>query len=101
MDITLTDEQRMLQDTASSFARDVSDPARSRALESGPLSYDEHIWAQMAELGLVGAPLPARYGGSELSILELGLIVEALAANALATPMFASVIEAGILLADC
>lgn len=101
MDITLTDEQRMLQETATAFARDASDAAHARALEAGDTSYDRGVWRQMAELGLAGAPLPSRYGGSELSMLELGLIVEAIGARALASPLFSSVVEAGMLLADC
>ncbi|MEO3388385.1 acyl-CoA dehydrogenase [Mesorhizobium sp. CAU 1741] len=101
MDITLTDEQRMLQETAAAFARDVSDAARSRRLEAGEASYDKDVWTQMAELGLAGAPLSSRHGGSELSMLELGLIVEAMGANALASPLFSSIVEAGMLLADC
>lgn len=101
MDITLTDEQRMLQETATAFARDVSDAARSRGLEAGEISYDKGVWTQMAELGLAGAPLPSRHGGSELSMLELGLIVEAMGASALASPLFSSIVEAALLLADC
>lgn len=101
MDISLTEDQRLLQDTVAGFARDHADPASARALETAKTSFDAMLWRQIGDLGFAGAPLPEIYGGSGASVLELSLIVEALAAHAVATPIFASVIEAGMLLNDC
>lgn len=100
MDITLSEEQALISDTALAFAREHAPAARVRELETSAHGFDRHTWKQMAEMGWCGAVLPERYGGAGLGLLELSLIVEALGQTSLPSPLFATVIEAGLLLAD-
>ena len=101
MDLTLTEDQRLLADMIDGFARDARDPGRARELEAADRGFDSDVWTKMAELGIAGATLPEKFGGAGLGHFEMGLIVEAFGRNAVPTPIFASIIEAGMLLADC
>jgi len=100
MDITIDDDQMMLRDTALSFAQKALTPAAIRALEATEHRFDTKIWRQMAEMGWAGAAFPEEYGGSGTGLLELALIIEALGQAALPSPIFSTVVEAGLLLLD-
>ena len=51
-------------------------------------------------MGWAGAAFPERYGGVGVGMLELALIVEALGPGAMPSPLFSTVVEAGLLLLD-
>lgn len=62
MNFDLTDEHKMIRDTARDFAKEVIAP-RSEIMErTGEYPYD--ILDQMGQLGMMGLPFPEEYGGS-------------------------------------
>ena len=95
MDITLTEEQTMISDTAQAFAKNALTPKRIQALESDETGFDRPTWAKMVEMGWAAAPFPAEYGGAGLGLPELALIMEALGRGAVPSPIYSTVIEAG------
>lgn len=101
MDITLTEEQELIAGTAQDFSEQHAPPMRIRELEDDAIGFDEGVWQKMVELGWAAAALPERHGGSGLGLFELSLIIEALGRNSLPSPLFSTVVEAGLLLADC
>ena len=100
MDITLTEEQTMISDTAQAFAKNALTPKRIQALESDETGFDRPTWAKMVEMGWAAAPFPAEYGGAGLGLPELALIMEALGRGAVPSPIYSTVIEAGMLLLE-
>lgn len=98
MDISLNDDQTMLHETALGFARDAMTPARIRELEGSEAGYDPAVWREMVAMGWAGAFFPERYGGADVGKVELGLVMEALGQTAVPSPMFSTVIEAGLLM---
>lgn len=98
MDISLNDDQNMLQETALGFAKAAMTPARIRELEDSEHGYDPAVWKEMVSMGWSGAFFPERYGGADIGKVELGLVIEALGQNAIPSPMFSTVIEAGLLM---
>ncbi len=98
MDITLDDDQTMLQETALKFAKSALTQAQIRKLEESETGFDEAVWQEMAQMGWVGAAFPEEYGGAGVGSTELGLIVEALGQSAIPSPLFSTVIEAGMLM---
>src|SRR3954452_22968802 len=100
MDISLNEEQIRLFETARDFARGALTPEHVRKLEESDHGFAPAVWKAMAELGWLGAVFPEQYGGSDAGFLELGLIVEALAQSAIPSPLFSTVIEAGLLLLE-
>jgi alkylation response protein AidB-like acyl-CoA dehydrogenase len=100
MDIALDEDQNMLRETAVSFAQSVLTKGRIRDLEQTEHGFDRGVWNEMAQMGWVAAAFPEKFGGAEAGWLELALIVEALGQNAIPSPLFSTVVEAGLLLLD-
>jgi len=62
MNFDLTDEQKMIRDTARDFAKEVIAPRAEEMEATGEYPYD--ILEKMAEVGIMGIPFPEEYGGS-------------------------------------
>jgi glutaryl-CoA dehydrogenase len=72
LDNQLTDEERMIRDTAHDYCQEKLQP---RVLEANRNEvFDREIMRELGELGLLGATLPAKYGGSEVNYVSYGLI---------------------------
>ncbi|MBI2203569.1 MAG: acyl-CoA/acyl-ACP dehydrogenase [Candidatus Rokubacteria bacterium] len=100
MDITLTKEADSLRSTALAFAQHALTHDRIRALEGSDGGFEPDVWRDMATMGWSGCVFPLEMGGAGLGLFELALIVEACGQAALPSPMFASVVEAGMLLLE-
>jgi len=72
LDDQLTDEERLIRDTAHEYAQDKLMPRVLMANRNE--SFDRDILSEMGELGLLGATLPQKYGGSDVSHVAYGLI---------------------------
>jgi glutaryl-CoA dehydrogenase len=72
LDSQLTEEERMIRDATADYARSSLAP---RVLESFRHEQtDPAIFREMGELGLLGATIPAEYGGAGLNYVAYGLI---------------------------
>jgi len=74
MDFELTDEQKMLVETAGNFAKNEFAPV-AQELDREE-KYPMEIWEKASKLGLVGAWLPEEYGGAGVGFLGNALITE-------------------------
>ena len=70
----MTDEERLLRDTAGEFARRSVAPTAIERDEAE--RFDRSIFAGMGELGLTGAPLPESVGGSGFSYIGWSLVMQ-------------------------
>nr|WP_283937917.1 acyl-CoA dehydrogenase [Sphingomonas caseinilyticus] len=68
----LTDEERMVRDTASAYAQDNLQPRVTEAYLNE--NFDREILREMGGLGLLGATIPEVYGGAGLGYVSYGLI---------------------------
>ncbi|MBV9422251.1 MAG: acyl-CoA dehydrogenase family protein [Solirubrobacterales bacterium] len=74
MDFELTDEQRLVQETARSFTdNEVVERARENDRNE---HFDLELVGQIANQGYLGAIVPREYGGAGLDYLTYGLVVE-------------------------
>ena len=71
----LTDEERMVLDTATAYAQEKLAPRVRDAFRNE--STDPAIFKEMGELGLLGATIDPQYGGSGLNDVCYGLIAYA------------------------
>ena len=74
MDFELTEEQRLVQETARAFT-DKEIVARGRENDRNE-HFDLELVAKIAAQGYLGAIVPQEYGGAGLDYLTYGLIVE-------------------------
>ncbi|HEX3769285.1 MAG TPA: acyl-CoA dehydrogenase family protein [Polyangiaceae bacterium] len=79
MDFELTEEQKMIRDTAKEFA------AREVAPKAAELDktarWPGEIVTKMAELGLLGVAIPQEYGGAGMDALSYALAMEEISAG--------------------
>ena len=68
----LTEEERMIRDSARNYAQDRLLPRVVRANRSE--TFDREIMNEMGQLGLLGATLPERYGCSNVNYVSYGLM---------------------------
>jgi butyryl-CoA dehydrogenase len=74
VDLDLTDEQRLIQETARDFADNEIVP---QARENDRAArFDRELASRMGDMGYLGAPVAEEYGGRSLDYLSYGLIVE-------------------------
>ncbi|MDX2369802.1 MAG: acyl-CoA dehydrogenase [Colwellia sp.] len=72
LDNQLTEEERMIRDTAYDYCQAKLQP---RVLEANRNEvFDREIMRELGQLGLLGATLPAKYGGSEVNYVSYGLV---------------------------
>src|ERR1700759_4681641 len=72
LDAQLSDEERMVRDTAEAYAQEKLQPRVTSAfLEE---RFDREIMSEMGALGLLGATISHEYGGAGLGYVSYGLI---------------------------
>jgi len=75
LDSQLTDEERLVRDTAEAYAQDKLQPRVTSAYMDE--RFDREILSEMGDLGLLGATIPNEYGGAGLGYVSYGLIARA------------------------
>ncbi len=71
-DQMLTDEERLIADTARSFAQDRLAPRVTKAFMEE--TTDREIFNEMGSLGLLGVNIPAEYGGAGANYVSYGVL---------------------------
>src|SRR2546427_6107851 len=74
MDFRLTEEQRLVQETARDFVDKEIVPHVREWEEKGEVP--RSLYRKMAELGFLGAPVPEKYGGAGMDYVSFALLVE-------------------------
>lgn len=74
MDFQLSEEQRLIQETARRIAKDRIAPRAAEVDETGEYPHD--IFEAFRDVGLLGLTIPESYGGSGVGTLPLALAVE-------------------------
>ncbi|HXG77582.1 MAG TPA: acyl-CoA dehydrogenase family protein [Gaiellaceae bacterium] len=76
MDFDLTPEQELLRETVRAFARERVEPVAAELDREARFPYE--LVAELAELGLMGLPIPERYGGAGGDTVSYALAIEEL-----------------------
>src|SRR3989475_5679203 len=74
MDFRLTEEQRLVQETARDFVDKEIVPHVRDWEAKGEIP--RSLYAKMASLGFLGAPVPEKYGGAGMDYVSFALLVE-------------------------
>jgi len=64
MDFDLSEEQRMLRESVERLIAERYDFEQRKQYMKEPSGFSKAMWAQYAEMGLLGLPFDERYGGS-------------------------------------
>ncbi|RED14416.1 acyl-CoA dehydrogenase family protein [Pontivivens insulae] len=99
MDFTPTDDRRMLADTLNRFLTDRYDHDTRMKIAGSEIGWSAELWAEMAELGLIGALFAEDEGGFGGHGFDIALIFEGLG-RALVVEPFHGALAARALPAD-
>jgi len=89
MDFELSEDQRLLRDTARDFAKSEIAPKAADIDKRGV--WPKEIVARMAELGFMGMAIPTEYGGSGLDTVSYVLAMEEISAACASSGVIMSV----------
>jgi 3-oxocholest-4-en-26-oyl-CoA dehydrogenase beta subunit len=98
MDFRPTSAQQLLVSTARDFLRKHCPPERAQRVALDVRGFDEALWRSMAELGWPGLLVPAEFGGSDGSLLDVILLAEEMGRAAAPGPFVPSAVVATSLL---
>ena len=93
----LSEDQKMLQETAASFLADEGGPAKQLRhwRDSGCTDGFGHgLWKQFGELGLTGIAVPESHGGLGLGVTEAALVLEEIGRNLTPSPFLTTALVA-------
>src|SRR4051794_4111959 len=95
MDFDLTEEQRLLQDSVARLLGDKYGFEQRKAYMKTPEGWSREIWAQYAELGLLGLPFAEDEGGFGGGAVETLLVAEQLGRAITLEPWLSTVVIGG------
>ncbi len=95
MDFDLTEEQRLLRDSIDRLIADQYTFEKRKAYLAEPDGWSRALWAQYAELGILGLPFAERHGGFGGGGIETMLVMQALGRGLALEPYLATVVLAG------
>jgi hypothetical protein len=101
MDLTLSDEQRLLRESADRFVNETYTADQRRRIASEPLGFSPAIWKQFADLGWLALPIAENYGGLGGGAIEIGILMEAFGRGLVSEPYLSTVVIGATLISEC
>jgi pimeloyl-CoA dehydrogenase small subunit len=95
MDFEYTEEQRLLRESLDRLFADSYGFAKRKTYMVEPNGFSHAMWAQYAELGLLGLPFAEEHGGFGGGGVEIMVVMEALGRVIALEPYLATVVLAG------
>jgi len=98
VDLDLTGEQQLLQESVRRTIERHCPIETVRHLENDPTGYSPALWSALAELGVAGLLIGEEHGGAGLSLIDAAIVYEEFGRSLAPTPHFVScVLGAGLL----
>jgi len=101
MDLTPSDEQRLLRESADRFVNETYTADHRRKVAGDPLGFSAEIWKQFAELGWLALPIAEAHGGLGGGAVEVGLLMEAFGRGLVSEPYLSTVVIGVSLISEC
>lgn len=89
-----TDDQELIRSTARKYLEDRVGPGQVRELMGSDKGFDSDVWQEMAGMGWAGLVIPEEHGGSGLTPVEMGVLLEEMGRLVNPGPFFASAVLA-------
>jgi len=95
MDFDLSEEQRLLKESLDRLIGDRYGFEQRKTYGQAPEGWSRELWAQYAELGLLGLPFAEEYGGSAGGPVETMIAMESFGRALALEPFLATVVLGG------
>jgi alkylation response protein AidB-like acyl-CoA dehydrogenase len=100
MDLTPSDEQRLLRESADRFINETYTTKLREQNAREPHGFSAAIWKQFAELGWLALPIDEDHGGIGGGAIEVGILMEAFGRGLVSEPYLATVVLGAGLIAE-
>jgi alkylation response protein AidB-like acyl-CoA dehydrogenase len=101
MDLTLSDEQRLLRESVDRFIAETYDADHRRRVAADPLGFSPEIWKNFADLGWLALPIDEAHGGLGGGAIETGILMEAFGRGLVTEPYLSTVVIGAALISEC
>src|ERR1700677_1987642 len=101
MDLTLSDEQRLLRESVDRFIAETYDADHRRRAAADPLGFSPAIWKKFADLGWLALRIDEAYGGLGGGAIETGILMEAFGRGLVSEPYLSTVVIGAALISEC
>jgi alkylation response protein AidB-like acyl-CoA dehydrogenase len=99
LNLDFTEEQDMLREMVRGVCEQYANLDVVRAMEDDAVGYPVDLWAQLAELGILGMTIPEEHGGSGMTMQEGVVVYEELGRALAPLPhLVSAVVSAGAIL---
>ncbi|MFQ5477946.1 MAG: acyl-CoA dehydrogenase family protein [Candidatus Binatia bacterium] len=99
MDFAFTEEQEAICELAANIFGDLASPELLKAAEDRGDCFHTGLWRKLADTGLLGVAVPKDFGGQELGIVELCLILWQQGRSVAPVPVLESLVMGALTLA--
>jgi alkylation response protein AidB-like acyl-CoA dehydrogenase len=96
MDFSLTEERRMLKDTLARYLADNYGIEERHEYADSAEGFSSDVWAQFAELGIIGALFAEEDGGFGGGGFDIAVVFEELGRGLVVEPFLATVLAGGL-----
>jgi alkylation response protein AidB-like acyl-CoA dehydrogenase len=100
VDPRLSEEEEMLKKSARDFLTDKCPKTLVREMEKDEKGYSPQLWKEIADLGWLGLIFPEKYGGGDMSFLDLAILLEEMGRVLFPGPFFSTVLLGGLPILD-
>ena len=101
MDLELNDIQQELRSTLARLVRTKYDAANRETILESEQGWSQDMWKSYADMGLLGLPFPAEYGGNGMGFAEVAVVMEQFGTALVLEPFLPTVILGGGLVNTC
>jgi len=100
MDFNLREDQQLLKDSVERFVRENYAIERRNAIARSEDGFDRRLWAEFAELGWLGMPLPEDLGGLGGTPIDTMIVMEAFGRGLVLEPYLPTIVLGGTALVN-
>jgi alkylation response protein AidB-like acyl-CoA dehydrogenase len=100
MDLSLSEEQRLLSDAAGRFIAGRYSFEQRRAILQSDEGFSRDIWREFADLGWLALSIPEEFGGLGAGAVETGIVMEALGRALVVEPYLATAVVCASLIGE-
>ena len=96
MALVLTEEQSMVRDSARGLISDKAPVSHLRGLRDAKdaTGFSRELWKSFADIGFSGLLVPEEFGGSELGLVEAGVLMEEIGRTLMPSPFLSTAVLA-------
>ncbi len=100
MNFAYSEDQEALRELGRKILADRATHERLCEIEAGDEGVDLDLWHELAQANLVGACLPSEYGGMDLGVFELCILLEEVGRHVAPVPLWATLALAALPIAQ-